>query len=794
MGKLALRLHTSEPPPAETPAAVTVGQIVTDAEGRYSLAGFYATWPVGATLEAKARNAQRYALEELAPRNLAVKGAGGAWFVVPFAPHLDGATFLDHLAAVSGRAPATICGFTLGPNLTAAWEGWGEGKRRRLLRKMQLSQAREQHAEKCKAQGVSARQRDQRFNAEYRDFAAARGCGHVKDLARAADGFRRAILADRDPDARGRPHAPWTPPAELAEIVKSIALDGNGFPIVEGIRAAQREARRKGIETPGPATWRRWFRERCTATMQAAIRKGPRAVEMSLIPKMRRDLSAAEFLQVVESDSKREDVQVRVPDIRTGWARCRNVVLTAFVNVGHPRVCLGWDVRVGETAEGIAAAAYMMLTVWGKPQAIRSDNGRAVDAALGERGPADEKADALLGGLCAQLGIRREGPPPYRPWSKGCVERFFGTVADFEKSCGPAYWGGSPAARPETRDRETRENIMALPTVEQLRAGFGRWLDEVYHATPQEALDGLTPRLAAEQCRGRIDRVPEAVAELVCALPTGKPRNYGRDGVTVAGWLFRCRDAEKHVRLIGRKVLVRRPPWSGDYVILTDETGAVVARPERVALTSVSASREELREVAREQARCRRALKAYHGRRLWGLSSNSERLAELKSAELRANEEALRKQLPEAAKPAVTIVGGHLLAKAAPLLKTGTDDTARAVREERDRETLWRLLATPAEAEPRQETPDELRDRAFSTPMPTLAFAPEPPSEPTAGELLMRLSIPEREASELAEPSPTAALPDLWGADEDAAEQRRREFFARTGEDVQRAPAGGQGA
>jgi hypothetical protein len=191
-------------------------------------------------------------------------------------------------------------------------------------------------------------------------------------------------------------------------------------------------------------------------------------------------------------------------------------------------------------------------------------------------------------------------------------------------------------------------------------------------------LNDLSSRLAMEQACTSIERVPTAVAELVCSRPDKNPRNYGRDGIVVGGWLFRERDAQKHFRLIGRKVVARRAPWTGDYVILTDMAGVVIARPQRVALAGVSATADELREIGREQNRARRALRQAGQARQYLSGSRAARLAELKRSAALACEAEARRKLPPPPVPAVTIVAAEVAAKAEPLRATGTADDGRA--------------------------------------------------------------------------------------------------------------------
>jgi len=755
MAAPTLRIHTgneTQPTPAaESPAPVA--RVSADPDGWLCTRDVAAVLD-GPTRESRERKAERLGreLEDADATSAYVRRESGELRFNPRTPVgllLDGAvgTLAALVALKAAEPPALLHGLPIGPALRAAWETFPESKRGRVLADFQLAELREKHAADNRT--LRARERDKRFNAAAREFADTHGFGHVGNLARAADRARRMILADRDPDGRGRPRTPWVPPRDIVELFYGVAFSPNDFALAEAIRLATAECRRRGVVPPSESSWRRWFARSYSSQVRSAIVKGPRATEARLIPKTRRALSAADFLEVVELDGKRLDVMVRYPDMRGGWKRCRGVTLVLLADVGTGGI-VGWDIRRGENADGVAAAVHMALREYGRMRCLRSDNGSAIDAALGDRWVAE--ADGVAAGICAQLGIVRNGPPPFRPWSKGGVERAAGCVRDFERWQGIAHWGGSPTERAEERDRQTRDDVMGLPTEEQLRTAFGTWLADVFHAAPCGSQNGLSRSLAMEQGRGHVERVPDEVAELVCSLPEKKARAYGRDGLTVAGWLFRERDAAKHVRLIGRKVIARRVPWTGDFVILTDEAGVVIARPARVALTSVSASADELREVCREQARARRALaQAREARRYLG-GSRAAQLAELKRAAALAEEAAVRKALPPPPAQAVTIVAADVAVKAQFLRKTGTaGDVAVPAATLPQREVdVWTLLSAPLPeclSQPPSEAAAASQDDWF-------AALSDMPSEPdqTAIEREQR----EREARELFNGAPDA--------------------------------------
>lgn len=766
---LKLRRESDAPPVAESPMP-SRPQIVADPDGWIRLAELASHWPEGSGAGGREKAAVRHAgdLKEKAGSQFAEKRAG-EWWLSPFALMPGGESVADFVSVVLGRAPSRLCGLPLGPNQQRDWENWGDAKRRRVLAKFQLVARRDEHA--ASNRELSAGERKARFNAEAREFAGGLGLGGISDLARAADNFRRAILKDRDPDPRGRPRGgAFVPAPALAELCAGIALDPNDIGLASAIRLVRHEAKRLGLPNPSKKTWERWFNDPDRGYPKAAqvwCHKGSRRGEAQCVPKVRRNLAEAEPFEVVELDGHKLDIMHRAVSIQHGWRLRREAVLCLAIDVRT--LAVAWDLRGSECSEGVASCLYDLLTRYGRPKKLRTDNGRAVDKAAGERIRRATYDNEEIGGVCAQLGIVREGPPPYRPWSKGVVERFARIVKDEFSRWFASFWGGFPAERPEGRDREVRADIMGQPTLDDLRAGFGRWVEEEHMTRPRETmgLGGLSPRLALEQLRSRIERVPERVAFMVCALKEAKERRYGRDGVTVDGWIYRVPDAARHIKLEMSKVWVRRPPKTGDYVLICEAGGAVVAEARRVQLASVSASTEDLREIAREQARSRRELSQYRRASRFDLKTRGQQLAELKAAEARAREAEVRAQLPAAASPEVVIVRADLAVKAGSLRKTGTDGTGRG-----------ELLPGDEQSSGRRRGLERLIERGHEDEARELLGGPEP----TRGERFARYNrkldamehrsvspMTQDEAIEFlrdtpSEPPPTRTHLELWEA------------------------------
>ncbi len=100
-----------------------------------------------------------------------------------------------------------------------------------------------------------------------------------------------------------------------------------------------------------------------------------------------------------------------------------------------------------------------MITLYGKPKKIYTDNGGAY-------------ISGLLGEICANLGIKHTRALPHCPASKGKVERMNGTLDSFVNECF------------NSKDF----------TLDKVNAYFKAWEDVGYLDYPHSGLDGKTPR------------------------------------------------------------------------------------------------------------------------------------------------------------------------------------------------------------------------------------------------------------------------------------------------------------
>ena len=125
----------------------------------------------------------------------------------------------------------------------------------------------------------------------------------------------------------------------------------------------------------------------------------------------------------------------------------------------YSRYLLGGRFFSGQNEIDVMISFREMITLYGKPKKIYSDNGGAY-------------ISGLLSGICANLGIKHSRHLPRCCCSKGKVERMNGTLDSFVNECF------------NSRDF----------TLDKINAYFKAWEDVGYLDHPHEGLDGRTPR------------------------------------------------------------------------------------------------------------------------------------------------------------------------------------------------------------------------------------------------------------------------------------------------------------
>jgi transposase InsO family protein len=157
--------------------------------------------------------------------------------------------------------------------------------------------------------------------------------------------------------------------------------------------------------------------------------------------------------------------------------------------------------------------------------------------------------------VCAQLGIKLAHAQPYHSWSKGKIERFFGTVH---------------------RDFEAGLCLAPVGSLDELNQRFWRWLEERYHQRPHAGLNGESPaaRFAA---RSQAVRLLPAAQDLEALFLAVTKRRVRMDAtISLEGQLW---EVPSHLR--GQLLTLHYDPFTWKRVEIYNVQGQWLGRAQR---------------------------------------------------------------------------------------------------------------------------------------------------------------------------------------------------------------------
>ncbi|MDO8632533.1 MAG: DDE-type integrase/transposase/recombinase [Phycisphaerales bacterium] len=323
--------------------------------------------------------------------------------------------------------------------------------------------------------------------------------------------------------------------ADAVEYFYSLYRCQNRLTVRTCHDATLRKARERGWTWPKSySATRKWLAVYDDLSLTALCRLGRDAWNRRYMPFMELDYTLIEPGDLFVCDHTQCDfwVEHHGEQMRP-W-------LTAIQD-GRSRCIVGWHLGVAPHQDTILSAMRGAFR-WAVPEHLRIDNGKDFTSKL-LTGVTKHERDALrreLGGdwrrvlernsklaecvdprfkgVVHELGIELIYARPYAAWSKGTIERFFGT---FEDQCGKTfatYCGNSTMTRPECLEtirrgytKEQKRSLrkrygkdwkrvavlrlvdkIAVPTLQEAREVVGEWI-EVYHRK-QHLGDGMEGR------------------------------------------------------------------------------------------------------------------------------------------------------------------------------------------------------------------------------------------------------------------------------------------------------------
>lgn len=225
---------------------------------------------------------------------------------------------------------------------------------------------------------------------------------------------------------------------------------------------------------------------------------GEREYKRNMLQKAKRDASTLDILEFVQGDEHTFDFWVAITS-PNGKIRAIRPKLVAWVDT-RSRMILG-DL-ICETPNANILKQSLIKLVYsedgGVPKHLHIDNGADYVAKTNtgqhhnDRQMAPADFDAEVQGFYRMLGIEKwTRALPYQPWSKGNIERFFGTVCGRFSKAFASYVGtltGSKTIAKREKDIKGMLERGELITIEELYAIWSKWLHEAYHQGQHRSL------------------------------------------------------------------------------------------------------------------------------------------------------------------------------------------------------------------------------------------------------------------------------------------------------------------
>lgn len=301
-------------------------------------------------------------------------------------------------------------------------------------------------------------------------------------------------------DGRGRPSGEITSCSDAAwQHFCALYLTPKLWSMAKCWRHTRDRADEEGWAWPSIRRVHQLAKERIDPGTIVLKREGEDAWNKKHLSPMQQDPEAWDAGQCWEGDHSTLDFHSRV--IRGDkWVRIRPQ-LTAWLD-RRSRVLVGFEITEQGNQFSIRQALVNALNTDGisAPEIVWIDNGkdfmaRSIGGLTKQQRRKMTKAEQRehersASGILGMLGIEPHFARPYNHNGKARVERFFGTVhEDFDKQF-DSYTGNKPGMVDAKLRREQQGDIMALPTLDEVREKFEEWAS-YYNARSEHRIDDL---------------------------------------------------------------------------------------------------------------------------------------------------------------------------------------------------------------------------------------------------------------------------------------------------------------
>ncbi|MEK6674652.1 MAG: transposase family protein [Planctomycetota bacterium] len=429
----------------------------------------------------------------------------------------------------------------------------------------------------------------------------------------------------------------------------------NGRPTMKSCHdVALYDARKQGWQWPATySATRQWHEKHDDLSVTLLLREGPSAWSRKFLPHVEIDYSTLEPGEMYVADHHQCDFWVlKGSEQIRPW-------LTAVQDL-KSRCIVGWHLGSAPHQDAIVAALRMAFRDWAIPRRMKLDNGKDFKSKLltgltstqrarlkAEYGPDWRKVeerdahlvacdDTLWSGILGELKIEVQFTLPYSPWSKGTMERWFGT---FESQLGktmPTYCGNNVLKKPECLDairrgytseqkkyhlkkhgRDWWKQVVLkfvdeahVPTMDEAREDVGDFIELYHHDTHNfDHVSGMIPLQTWRTAKTLRKAEDDALLLFMQARGVYKVTGNGIGFKVGAGYHSYGDKCPLLKRLVGREVFITIDPDDISFCTAwtADEKGrrfiARLESNERIPPhTPIDAEREVIAQKKREQS------------------------------------------------------------------------------------------------------------------------------------------------------------------------------------------------
>jgi transposase InsO family protein len=303
-------------------------------------------------------------------------------------------------------------------------------------------------------------------------------------------------------------------------------------------------AQQLGAErTPALSTIKRWLRDfKATNAPALLMFKNPdgyknkyRSAFGSQRDSITRPNQQWQLDSTVGDAQQRADLAFDLVDQGTGEVRRHAIIACIDVFTRRAKVV----VAPTSNANAVKAVTRLCIQDWGKPEQVKTDNGKDYTA---------QDYDFAL----SSLGIEHLLCTPFSPEQKPYIERFIGTLMHDLFPMLEGFVGKSVAERKAIESAKSFAQRFGLGAVNlnmgarQLQDIINGWLDE-YHAKNHGTL-GCSPNEMAQQYITRVVRLDDRALDIFLMAVAGKgTRVVTKQGIPMPGCWFRAAELAMYV-------------------------------------------------------------------------------------------------------------------------------------------------------------------------------------------------------------------------------------------------------